>query len=422
MCLAIAHSILPLRSGGYETFLIFHIALVIVVLVTCWYHLVPHFGLVYGYQVWLYICFAFWSFDRFIRLVRMFWYNHIGESTAIVEAISGCNVLQVTAFPRTWSFSPGQHSFLYLPDSSLYLPGLGAKFWENHPFSVAGWKRQTDSITLTTPISSDTESITKGGMTEDKIVPVTSSSSISSSRSRKRRMTVYKDRKPVQDYTSIQFLIRVHKGMTATLQSRVLASPSQCVEVAMYTEGPYAGHKATLHPFFHADTILLLTGGIGITSALGFIQEYAESHLKDKKITKKNQTMQKATRIILAWSARELSLIEHVKENFLAEYDNIPGVELLLWCTGSDDSVIRKSETVVDENHHLRNSPSRTVAGVTYGRMDIRSVMRSSAEVGLQTTVMVCGPGRMVDEASAEAVSCVKDGLRLDVVEETFGW
>ncbi len=54
----------------------------------------------YGYQVWLYICFAFWSADRFARLARIVYYNRIGDAKATVEAIPGCNVLQVTVFPR----------------------------------------------------------------------------------------------------------------------------------------------------------------------------------------------------------------------------------------------------------------------------------------------------------------------------------
>jgi len=63
-------------------------------------------------------------------LGRIAYYNRLGNSTAIVEAIPGCDIMQVTFFPRVWEFGPGQHSF-------LYLPRLG-KFWGNHPFSIAG--------------------------------------------------------------------------------------------------------------------------------------------------------------------------------------------------------------------------------------------------------------------------------------------
>src|ERR1700761_1696244 len=114
MCLATGFAFLPLRLKFYESFLVLHIILVILALVGCWYHLVPHFGYDYGYQVWLYICFAFWSADRAARLVRIAYYNRLGSSRTVVEAIPGCNVMQVTIYPRvSWKFSPGQHSFLY---------------------------------------------------------------------------------------------------------------------------------------------------------------------------------------------------------------------------------------------------------------------------------------------------------------------
>lgn len=42
--LATAFAILPLRTTLYELFLVVHIVLIILALVACWYHLVPHFG------------------------------------------------------------------------------------------------------------------------------------------------------------------------------------------------------------------------------------------------------------------------------------------------------------------------------------------------------------------------------------------
>jgi len=131
-----------------------------------------------------------------------------------------------------------------------------------------------------------------------------------------------------QDRTSIQFLIRVHSGATSTLQYRLFSSPSRSsMEISVYTEGPYAGHRATLQPLFLADTVLLLIGGIGITNALGFVQEYTTAKLHGG--ASPGKSMKKATRFILAWSARETALIEHVKQNFLVEQDDVEGIEYL---------------------------------------------------------------------------------------------
>jgi len=396
MCLATAHAILPLRIGYYEIFLITHIALVILALVTCWYHLVPHFGYVYGYQVWLYICFAFWFFDRLARIVRIAYYNSFGNSTGIVEAVPGCEVMQITIFPRVISgFGPGQHTF-------LYLPGLG-KFWENHPFSVAGWSGKGQSPAISYSPSSPSESTTKEEMAKEPGV---------------ESLATETPQATVQSQTGPQD--RARTGMTSTVHRRALDSASgSSFETSIYTEGPYAGHRATLQPLFHADTIMLLVGGIGITNALGFIQEYTSAHLERGESSEKGHgIMKKAKRLILAWSAREISLIEHVRSNFLAQQNEVDGVEYSFWCTGSNDAAAQKADSVDDENH---KSDSRTTV-VTTGRMDIGSVIRSAVEPGLQMTVMVCGPGSMADSATREIVSCVKDGMKVDMVEEAFAW
>ncbi len=54
--------------------------------------------------------------------------------------------------------------------------------------------------------------------------------------------------------------------------------------------------------------------------------------------------------------------------------------------------------------------------------MPIAAVIRSSLEVGRQTTILVCGPGQMADEARKQVVNCVKDGFSVDLVEEAFAW
>ncbi|EKD13649.1 uncharacterized protein L3040_004142 [Drepanopeziza brunnea f. sp. 'multigermtubi'] len=432
MCLAVAFAALPLRSRFYETFLITHIALVILTLVACWYHLVIHFGYVFGYQTWLYICFAFWLADRFARVARVIYYNRIGKSMGIVEAVPGCNVLQVTFFPRVWKFGPGQHSYLYLPDSSLYLPGLGAKFWENHPFSVAGWTRAGEEVSVRSypgpAPASLSDRTAKEKESGDAIAISVATDSDASSSQDCAKEAAPSHHTQCHEHTSIRFLVRVHRGMTAALHQRVLASPSGCVQLAMYSEGPYAGHRATLQPLFAADTVLMIVGGIGISAALGHVHEYTRARRStgptgEPPAAKTSGVLQKATRFILAWSATEAALIEHVTSNFLPHGDDRAGVEYLFWCTGRRGSPEPPVEAVAEDGRELGAVPRhahRTV--VSPGRMDIRSVLRSSVEAGLRSTVMVCGPGRMVDETTREVVSCVKDGLKVDLIEEAFGW
>ncbi|KAI0144621.1 ferric reductase like transmembrane component-domain-containing protein [Xylariaceae sp. FL1272] len=377
--LAASFSVLPIRMTYYDTFLILHIGLAILALVGCWYHIVPHFGFTYGYQTWLYIAFAFWSADRLARLVRLGYYNLRGSSSAIVKAVPGCDVFEVTVFPSvSWGFGPGQHSFLYTPH-------IGAgKFWESHPFSIARWTRAGTPVKADARAESLSDSNEKGAAVG--VTPLSSASSPSSSLQQQGR-------------ASVQFLLRGKGGMTSALRNHMSwYSYGESMAVSVLNEGPYGGHRTTLQPFQLADTVLCIIGGIGITHALGFVQEFVSA-----KRGIKSRTMGNVQRFILAWSAREAALIEYVKQEYLADCE---GIELLFYCTG-DDSESDKVEDMI---------------AVKEGRMDIKSVMRSSLEPSHKAVVLVCGPGSMADETRQEVVHCVRDGYKVDLVQEAFAW
>ncbi|KAI0108717.1 ferric reductase like transmembrane component-domain-containing protein [Nemania sp. FL0031] len=414
LSLATAFAVLPLRISLYESFLIVHIVLIILALVACWYHLVPHFGFQYGYQVWLYICFAFWSADRFARLARLIYYNRLGDAKATVEVVPGCNILHITVFPRTIrGIGPGQHTF-------LYFPGLG-RFWESHPFSIAAWEKRQASLQPASPSLSaskgnETYSIAKEFATLPPAIDSTLQvKSIATPQEAPYESQKYND-------VSFQLLVRAHSGMTGTLQRYLSLHPAGSkVEISLYTEGYYAGHHATLQSLFTADTVLCLAGGLGITNALGFIQEYVNKvSLEGEEVEKSRGIMRRAKRFILAWSAKEIAFIDYVKKNFLADAQ---GLEYLLWYTGSPERGPQKPETPKDEIRELKTPATTGIdTAVTIGRMPIGSVIRSSLEVGHQTTVLVCGPGQMADEARRQVVGCVKDGFSIDLVEEAFAW
>lgn len=132
--------------------------------------------------------------------------------------------------------------------------------------------------------------------------------------------------------------------------------------------------------------------------------------------------MKKARRLILAWSAREMALIEHVKEGFLLPKDEVEGIEYSFWCTGSSGAAEPKIDTVHEEIQKDEGIAQSSPIEIIAGRMDIRSVMRSHVETGQQTTVMVCGPGNMADETTRQVIDCVKDGFKVNLVEESYTW
>ncbi|KAJ8132070.1 hypothetical protein O1611_g1554 [Lasiodiplodia mahajangana] len=415
LSLATAFAILPLRISLYESFLILHIILIILALVACWYHLVPHFGFQYGYQVWLYICFAFWSADRVARLARIVYYNRLGDAKATVEAVPGCTILRITVFPRVIrGIGPGQHTF-------LYFPGLG-RFWESHPFSIAAWEKHRTTLQSASPSLSASKG-NEAYLTAKEFAalpPATDSTLHVKSISTPHQEAVPHESQKYDD-VSFQLLIRAHSGMTGTLQRYLSSHPvGSKVEISLYTEGYYAGHHATLQSLFTADTVLCLAGGLGITNALGFIQEYvSEASVEGEAAEKSHGIMRRAKRFILAWSAKEIAFIDYVKKNFLTDAQ---GVEYLFWHTGSSEHRQRKLETSKGEILELETPAPTENTAVTVGRMPIGSVIRSSLEIGRQTTVLVCGPGQMADEARRQVVSCVKDGFSVDLVEEAFAW
>ncbi|KAI1352080.1 ferric reductase like transmembrane component-domain-containing protein [Xylaria sp. FL0043] len=415
LSLAAAFAVLPLRMTVYELFLVVHIILIILALIACWYHLVPHFGFEYGYQVWLYICFAFWGADRLARLARIIYYNRLGDAKAIVEAIPGCNILQVTVFTRVIrGIGPGQHTFLYFPT-------LG-KFWESHPFSIAAWETGRAPLGIVSSSLSTSKSNAVYATTKElgTVSPGTDSiHQVKSTATPRQEAVLHEPQK--HGNVSFRLMIRAHSGMTAKLHKH-LSSPatSSKTEVSVYTEGCYAGHNATLQSLYTADTVLCLAGGVGITHILGFVQEYARGTSREGETAGNTRGILKNTkRFILAWTAKEITFIDHVRKNYLA---NANGVECLFWYTGASERPIPKSEPSKTETQEIESYVPIKDRVVTVGRMNIASVMRSALEAGRQTTVLVCGPAQMADEARKQVVNCAKDGFCIDLIEEAFTW
>ena len=451
LCLVITFALLPFRARFYEPFLVTHIVLVILSLVATWYHLVPHFGYKFGYQTWLYISFGFWAGDRFLRLVRVLLYNHLAGSgsEATVQAVPGSDgmLIEITIFPRVaWGFGrPGQHSFLSFPGM---IRGTG-RFWESHPFSVAGWNipgkqgGQSERGEVNPTAESTTQAIDKETGKEIETTVLHHDPEQTT-----QRQLTNSHAKPF-----IKFLIRSHTGITSLLRKRLLAAPDQKLDLTIYTEGPYAGHRATLYPIYNADTIVCIAGGIGITHILGFVQEYVRG-LRDTRAQggemesqNNGKNVMKAKRFILAWSAKEMALIRHVRESFLGGIGS--DVEVLFWCTGDEVQLDGDGECADREKKegegidHVEGAAAaetisgagmdarmegvhagekKTVGGVQRGRMDIASVLRGAVEVGQRTAVLVCAPGSMADEVTRQSVTCVGDGFGVDLVEETFAW
>ncbi|KAK6002962.1 hypothetical protein QM012_000807 [Aureobasidium pullulans] len=383
LCIAVCFAVLPIRIQSYEVFLISHIAFAILALVGCWYHIDMRFGSKWGYKVWLYIAFAFWAFDRLMRFFRLVFFNYSGSPIAVVKQIPHTDILQLTIhLKKAWKVRPSQHSFLYIP--------LLGKPWENHPFTIASWSYS--ELARNMPVMENTD-ITKQVEVQNKEIDGSLESH-------------HGNESPQSD--QVVCLIRARKGMTASLLQKLRRSGASSLPVSILTEGLYGGHRATLLPLKSADTILCVAGGIGITSCMSFLQQYVVESRSTELASK--PLMSSATEFVLAWSAREESLTQHVSTSLLP--DPTAGsqdkrLKYRFWCTGENSS----QDKGLEQGTNMQR-----------GRMNVRDVVRSVASKEKRVVVVLCAPGGMSDEAREAVVECLRDGMPVDLIEEAFAW
>ncbi|CAN6631065.1 ferric/cupric reductase transmembrane component 2 [Trichomonascus vanleenenianus] len=110
------------RALNYEFFLYFHILCTILVILGTWYHLIK-----IGYMEWVYASIAVWAFDRFMRIVRLFWSGV--RTKALLTLQDDANIIEIKIdFSRRWEFYPGAFVFLHFARWN--------RFWQSHPFTL----------------------------------------------------------------------------------------------------------------------------------------------------------------------------------------------------------------------------------------------------------------------------------------------
>jgi predicted ferric reductase len=381
-------SMLPLRTKAYEVFLFIHIAFAITILVGLWYHVVWRYHKAYGYEVWLYIAFAFWGFDRIARPLRIIFLNwkswiHPSHPSAIVELLPGDEFIKITVFPSLlWKFSAGQYCYLYFPT-------LITNPFQSHPFSIASWN---DGSTLPAPRSANETS--SSSFPEITAPPIPRHSTQNSTEPIIELQDIPINTTPPKSLTtlpskpSISFILRPEHGVTRHLHTRLLKSRN--AKTAVLIEGPYGSTPAT--KFRNANTILGIAGGIGITSILGYLQLYLSELEKGSK--------RKPSRFILFWTVREESLIAAVSsQTGDAEELKVKGVDVRVVCTAIGDGE----------------------------RLDVQELVQtevmSEGAKGRSVCVISCGPGKLADGVRKSVVGVVgQKGVNVELVEEAFCW
>lgn len=112
-------ALLYFRRKWYEVFLVAHIVLAIFWTVGLWYHVQ------YRGYVWLVLpSIAVWSFDRAVRLARLFAF---GFPQADITLIADETLKVQVQKPKYWKSVPGGHAFIHFLDTKY--------FWQSHPFT-----------------------------------------------------------------------------------------------------------------------------------------------------------------------------------------------------------------------------------------------------------------------------------------------
>ncbi|PNY23158.1 Ferric/cupric reductase transmembrane component 2 [Tolypocladium capitatum] len=325
-----------LRQKMYELFLASHIALAVMVIVGCYYHVTLKYRLDWGFQTWLYISTAVWVFDRAARLVRCV---RGGIKRAFLTPIDD----DYYRLDIPGAIASG-HIYLYFPTVSLWRP------WENHPFSVAGVMDRSSH----TP---SPEHVLVEGSPDQEAKRTEQVSDNQGSHTSPKSETASRPYSPRG--IGVVLFIRKRDGITSLLPKRDIGPKGLPVMV----EGSYSpgvtflqdDHVSPTHEF---PNLICIAGGVGITGILPSLDSFTAV---TRPVGRKK----------LYWGLRTMSLV-HSVENMLG-YD---GKEALNRRWGDVDVTLSVGQ-----------------------RFDLRRQLEAdlcSQQGG--TTVVVCGAPEMADD------------------------
>lgn len=220
---------LYVRLFAYEFFLITHILLSVFVIVGCWYHIKLWIGTTWGYETWLYTACAVWFFDRLARIGRIL---KTGRRRAKVTDLGG-GYVRVDVVGIRWDSDPGKHVYTFFPTLNPL------RFWENHPFSII-----------------PTALLQPSCRSLDSKIPDSPTGSNHNDVGRHRGF-----RERAEITVGLTFFIKKSTGMTRCLQ--------EDDGLLTFFDGPYSNNS--IKEIKRCDRLLLIGGGIGITSLLPWL-------------------------------------------------------------------------------------------------------------------------------------------------------
>lgn len=353
-------SMRPIRSAAYELFRVAHIILAILVIVGSWYHIIERYSHQWGYETWMYMAMAIWSFDRVARVARIL---KRGVHRAHVSRIDD-NYIRVDV--------PGVEveGHVY-----AYFPTLGWRVWENHPFSVV------NSTGVPVPVESDSE--TKVDL--EKSPATATSTGISNNSPESRSLATHSRDSQKLSTPGITLFVRAHEGATSRLAAKIgLPTGIPILIEASYgheSAGLLATSSTAPSPDF--PNTICIAGGVGITGVLPTLTHTLSLHAP-LGFTK------------LFWGVRSAALVESVESLVSEVTTDEHGVK---WWAGGIETHVAVSE-----------------------RLDIRDILGRELATGKGTTVVVCGPEGMADDVRNVVSGLGRGGALVRFVESSFSW
>ncbi|CAG9992949.1 unnamed protein product [Clonostachys byssicola] len=362
MCSLVGLSVYWLRRRQYEVFLILHIVLSILVLITMLGH-VSIFKGDYDALVWVPV--MIWVLDRVVRGARIvafspqFWnakariaYNEDAHMIRMVVPMSS----------SLYSIEPG--TFYYLMVLNKW------NFWESHPFTVASVSREArcDAVSL------------------NEQSPLLNYSSTTSEEVR------CWSGKSEQEMT---FLIRPYDSFTLRLKEYADAQRPKPATVRVAIDGPY-GKPLHLEQF---GKVIFIVGGSGIAVPLSYLDRLTRSPSRPKLIH-------------IHWAVRQCALAVDVLGHELSSSFNSGQVKINIYVTSVDS---RRTE---DEG-------ICRLAEWKFKRLNVEEAIDGALNDGQEGSlaVVTSGPARMADESRyAVAARMVRSSPHIEYFEESFQW
>ncbi|KAM5543941.1 hypothetical protein V8D89_002558 [Ganoderma adspersum] len=374
-------SLRPIRSQAYEIFYFVHFFMVLIFLLGGYFH-ANHYR--FGAYVWPSL--LIWALDRFIRLARVVYYNHLyfgfskkaNRLDASIELLSPHFVRLHIQRPPHFSWTPGQTAF-------LTMPAVSGNPLESHPFTIAS----VDSHYQLTGTSTGTDANTSAAADNEK----------------KGAVAVAVDAARASDdvapyWKELTFLINVRSGFTRRLAARAKVGE----KVKVLVDGPY-GFSPNLD---NDDTVVLIAGGSGVTFTLSTFLGVL-SHVQSGRSA--------CRRLIWIWSIREPGHIEWVSKALTKALELAPAdleISIRIYVTSKggersgkeadpnalgevrewkdDDSVHSSSEGTAVGRSRPPSLLSFDAVQVYEGRPELYSLLREEVDAtNGRISVTVCG-------------------------------